>query len=150
MEGFAPLILLFLVWSLIIAPLTAAKKKAVQNQQKRQSQAFREAAENTPAQAPKQAPAPVRQTPAPTLQARTTLQTSPMASRLKEPYQGSLGGESTEGTDPCHDEQLAGLDRIESTEQITDPGAGKPGLSLSWSSNDVVKGFVYGEILNRR
>ncbi len=150
MEGFAPLIVLLIVWSLIIPPLTAAKKKAAQNQQKRQSQAFREAGENIPAQAPKQAPAPVRPTPAPPLQARTALQTSPMTSRLKDPYQGSLGEESTEGLDPCHDEQLAGLDLAESAEQTTDPAAVKPGLSLSWSSNDVVKGFVYGEILNRR
>ena len=66
-----------------------------------------------------------------------------------DPYavpSGSLGGGSTEGTDPCHDGwKPAGRPAAPETE-AREPG----GLQLSWAGNDIVKGFVYGEILRRK
>ncbi len=86
----------------------------------------------------------------------------------REPYQGSLGGGSMEGVDPCHDDPGAmrpGSLQV-SFPEGTDPchddlhavpaqsrpeaEPSAPPLSLSWAGSDIVKGFVYGEILNRK
>ncbi|MBQ9252478.1 MAG: hypothetical protein IJ188_07575 [Clostridia bacterium] len=83
---------------------------------------------------------------------------------------GSLGGESMEGKDPCHDDPYAmpsgslegismeGLDPChDEWEPLGAETAGeeatteKPGgLKLDWTGDELVKGFVYGEILRRR
>ena len=58
---------------------------------------------------------------------------------------GSLRTDLPEGTDPCHDGLRAapyGTDAEE--EEAAGP------LNLSWAGSDVVKGFIYGEILNRK
>ena len=83
-------------------------------------------------------------------------------------YQGSLGYVSAEGVDPCHDdpETLRPGSLQVSVPEGTDPchdgfrpvsvQSGReaepsaPPLNLSWTGSDVVKGFVYGEILNRK
>ena len=62
---------------------------------------------------------------------------------------GSLGEDSMEGIDPCHDEQAQEMTSLRSASADPDPVA-PPELTLSWARNDVVRGFVYGEILNRR
>ena len=95
---------------------------------------------------------------------------STLSSSMSSSGYGSLGGTSTEGVDPCHDEPARmpmGSLRAESTEG-RDPchddwkpaapnapaQAGAPetagGLNLGWTGNEVVKGFIYGEILNRK
>lgn len=58
---------------------------------------------------------------------------------------GSLRVETPEGTDPCHADFPAAAARTESPAQ-TD----MPGLNLRVSGEEMVKGFVWGEILNRR
>ena len=79
---------------------------------------------------------------------------------------GSLHAESTEGRDPCHDDYgslPSGSLRAESTEghdpchdgwappaAAEDPVETGAGLNLSWAGSDIVKGFIYGEILNRK
>ena len=104
------------------------------------------------------------------------------------PYTGSLGGFSTEGTDPCHDDPYrmpagslpadhpegtdpchddpdripAGSLRVDQPEG-TDPCHPEarysddvpapqetPGLNLRFTGNEIVRGFVWGEILNRK
>ena len=62
---------------------------------------------------------------------------------------GSLGEDSLEGVDPCHDGQAEDMDRLRSVPS-ENPSSTVPGMTLSWAGNDVVRGFVYGEILNRR
>ena len=81
-----------------------------------------------------------------------TLRESSFADRAEESrheeYFGSLGGESPEGVDPCHDEQMISLTAARETPR-QDTGESK-GLTLSWAGEDIVRGFVMGEILNRR
>ena len=78
-----------------------------------------------------------------------TLRESSFAGRT-EPgeYLGSLGGESPEGVDPCHDEQMVSMTAAREAPR-QDTGETK-GLTLSWTGEDIVRGFVMGEILNRR
>ena len=87
---------------------------------------------------------------------------------LSEADWGSLGASTVEGTDPCHDDPETlrpGSLRVDVPEG-TDPchnslraapyGTGEEEeeesspLNLSWAGSDVVKGFIYGEILNRK
>lgn len=56
---------------------------------------------------------------------------------------GSLGFTSTEGKDPCHEDQLTGLRTAE------EPARETGGLSLDWSGESLVKAFVMQEVLNR-
>ena len=54
-------------------------------------------------------------------------------------------GAAAEGTDPCHDSlRAAPYGTGEEEEEESSP------LNLSWAGSDVVKGFIYGEILNRK
>lgn len=63
-------------------------------------------------------------------------------------YQGSMFAETGEGYDPCHNEQMKPLTEAESA--MPAPVEEIPGLQLGWSGNDVVRGLVMSEILNRR
>ena len=86
-------------------------------------------------------------------------QPAPMVSTLREsapadrpqpaPYLGSLAKETGEGDDPCHEEQMAELNRLRapSAPSVAPDG---DGLNLSWSGEDIVRGFITGEILRRR
>lgn len=56
---------------------------------------------------------------------------------------GSLRVSAEEGTDPCHD----GWEPPAEADEHAEAGAG---LNLSWAGSDIVKGFIYGEILNRK
>ncbi len=58
---------------------------------------------------------------------------------------GSLGGESPEGKDPCHDD----WQRAEAEAQDLE-AAPAGGLNLSWTGDEIVRGFVLGEILRKR
>ena len=58
---------------------------------------------------------------------------------------GSLRVDLPEGTDPCHDGLRAASFR---TDEEEEEAAGP--LNLSWAGSDIVKGFIYGEILNRK
>ena len=61
-------------------------------------------------------------------------------------YQGSLNAVTGEGTDPCHEEQLA--DMMPAPEPAAEEVSG--GLGLSWTGNEVVRGIVMSEVLKRR
>ena len=82
---------------------------------------------------------------------------------------GSLGGESPEGVDPCHDQDPAewpngslGAETMEGEDPCHEERPPLPpareagpeelpgGLNLSWTGDEVVKGFVYGEVLRRK
>ncbi len=63
-------------------------------------------------------------------------------------YQGSLNAVTGEGTDPCHDEQMASLIAAESEASAAPTPAS--GLQLRWTGDEVVRGFVMSEILRRK
>ena len=58
-------------------------------------------------------------------------------------HTGSMKSASAEGIDPCHD----GWEPPAGANENAETGAG---LNLSWAGSDIVKGFIYGEILNRK
>ena len=58
---------------------------------------------------------------------------------------GSLTAESPEGTDPCHPDL-----RPDHPESGFCPESEGSGLNLRFSGNEIVQGFVWGEILNRK
>lgn len=57
--------------------------------------------------------------------------------------QGSLNFASTEGKDPCHEDQLSGL-RTEEPASVP-----QPGLTFDWTGDSMVKAVVMQEVLNR-
>ncbi len=75
------------------------------------------------------------------------IQPTLVSQHLEDADYGSLPTQETEGFDPCHDEQLSEMDRAEAAQPFRAAGPVSPGLGLSWASGDIVKGFVYGEIL---
>ncbi len=56
---------------------------------------------------------------------------------------GSLGVTSTEGKDPCHEEQLTHPRTTDDSVQDA------PGLTFDWSGENMVKAFVMQEVLTR-
>ncbi len=63
-----------------------------------------------------------------------------------QPYLGSLGVDTGEGEDPCHEEQLQPVLPFTQKEE-----AGEQQISgLSWTGNDIVRGFIVSEVLNRK
>ena len=65
-----------------------------------------------------------------------------------DPYSmplGSLAVDHPEGTDPCH--PAPGADHPDSG---VSSGAQSSGLNLRFGGSDIVQGFVWGEILNRK
>ena len=64
-------------------------------------------------------------------------------------YQGSLYAVTGEGEDPCHEEQLGSLSP-HSRPEPEPPETEVPGLALSWTGEEIVRGFVMSEILNRK
>ena len=56
---------------------------------------------------------------------------------------GSLGVASSEGKDPCHEQQLTHMRSIQETAEA------EGGLTFDWSGENMVKAFVMQEILTR-
>lgn len=63
-------------------------------------------------------------------------------------YLGSMNAVTGEGVDPCHEEQLAPLTRSEHAIPSAAPDHSR--LPLGWTGNDMVRGMVMSEILNRK
>lgn len=62
-------------------------------------------------------------------------------------YRGSLGVVTDEGYDPCHEEQMRSMPGI----TLQEPVAEQPGPALpGWTRNDIVRGFIVSEVLNRK
>ena len=59
---------------------------------------------------------------------------------------GSLSAETEEGIDPCHDGWAPTPEAPSEAEEAHAPG----GPGLSWSGNELVRGFIYSEILKRK
>ena len=139
MQGFPVFIILLLIWVFIV-PLMKVARKQTESQQKTRPAA--------PQNAPQQeTPAAPRPEGAPTYSRLTP--TISVTEHDDSVYQGSLNAVTGEGYDPCHDEQLAPLSTAEKT---TVPPAVQDHTQLpfGWTGNDVVRGIVMSEILNRK
>ena len=123
---FQPILILAVLWLLILLPLSklSQAKKQQAAAKNANSKARQAEAQNAPA-------APAGPDPAD-----------------DSVYQGSMNAVTGEGYDPCHNEQLAPLTALE-----TAPAAAEetvPGLRLSWTGSDVVRGLVMSEVLKRK
>ena len=139
------ILIIGLLWLLIGLPLSKlnqqAKKRAQQTEKMQQARTVQK--QNTAG--PEQQPAPAREPLA--RESRLTPSIS-VTEHDDSIYQGSMFAETGEGYDPCHDEQMAPLTAAESA--MPAPVEEIPGLQLGWSGNDIVRGLVMSEILNRR
>ena len=139
---FPAILILAVIWLLIGLPLSMLSKTAKQQA----AQKAKPGAAKTGAQAPQQ---PANSTYVPHEPARSVLQPSITFTEHDDSvYQGSMNAVTGEGYDPCHDEQLAPLTAAETAVPSAD--AAVPGLQLSWTGSDIVRGFVMSEILTRK
>ena len=125
---------------LMVAVMSKAAKKVSEAQ--KASQAARSAAPADPASA--SAPAPES---AASPHIREMQPTIRVTEHDDSVYRGSMNAVTGEGYDPCHDEQLKSLTRMETVEPA--PPA-VPGLQLNWSGDEIVRGLVISEILKRK
>ena len=144
--NFPPVLILLIIW--VLMGLAASKKKKEQQQSAKNAKpsAARQNAKAKKAEPEKTSPAQPRITPARPTVMQPTISVTEHDDSV---YQGSLYAETGEGYDPCHDEQLSSLSAAE-RETVSAPAEEVPGLQLGWSGNDIVRGFVMGEILNKR
>ena len=136
---FSFLIVVAILWvSTRDARKTAEKKPAVKTPAQ---------APAAPADPPVHGPGPNRPAPAP--------------ATMLPPRSGSMDVNSPEGVDPCHDHPtlLEGVDPchddLPRPAEFTPAAAEQPAETASsplsgWTGKDVVRGFVWGEILNRK
>ena len=138
---FSPLFIVAIIWLLIAPILSAAKKQQAKN-------AKSGAAKQSGAKAPRQQPE-TNSTYVAHEARPTVMQPSITFSEHDDSvYQGSMNAVTGEGYDPCHDEQMAPLTLAESA--VSAPAEEVPGIQLGWTGNDIVRGLVMSEILNRR
>ena len=138
---FPPILILAIIWLLIAPILSAAKKQQAKN-------AKSGAAKQSGAKAPRQQPE-TNSTYVAHEARPTVMQPSITFSEHDDSvYQGSMNAVTGEGYDPCHDEQLAPLTQAETAPVPAAEAA--PGLQLSFTGNEVVRGFVMSEILTRK
>ena len=144
MSEFSPILILLIVWIFVGLPVSKLGKMAKQQQARnagKQGAAKRGPArqEARPEEAAQEPEAPAERVLRPTIT---------VTEHDDSIYQGSMNAVTGEGYDPCHDEQLAPLTAAESA--FTAPAETVPGLRLSWNGNEVVRGLVMSEILNRK
>ena len=139
MREFSPLIMLLIFWIFVGLPVSIAKKAA--NQKRPSRPAAHKAPEDT---APRQAAEPAGP------ERLSTLTPSISVTGHDDSiYQGSMNAFTGEGYDPCHEEQMLPLTLIEESDPVQ-PQQAHSGIPLGWTGNDVVRGIVMSEILNRK
>ena len=144
---FSPILIIALVWLLIGLPLSKMKQQTAKGRTSPPGAKPGTARSDpkAPAETPVSAGSPMSR-PEP---ARPTI-LAPSISVTEHDdsvYQGSMYAVTGEGSDPCHDEMLS----APAPSYMPAPAeTAEPGLQLSWTGSEIVRGFVMGEILNRR
>ena len=151
MEDLAGIIPVIIIAVISIISKANAKNKKAQEQQRPQPgyTAPKPATANpyTPPQArPTPPPAPAARPAAAPPVAQPTVHThlDPDCEVHDAPTSGSLNVRSTEGKDPCHEDQLP-----PQRPAVQAPAAEKPSLTLDWSGDAMVRAFVMQEVLTR-
>ena len=146
----SPILILLIVWLIIGLPMKLAKQ--VREQAAKNAGAAKAAPQRHPkapkAEAPQSAAAPLPEEGS-FLRSTVMEPTIHITEHDDSVYRGSMNADTGEGYDPCHDEQMQPLTRIES-EPVPRPQQARTGLPLGWTGNDVVRGIVMSEILNRK
>jgi len=131
----------------VFAAFVSSVKKASAKQQQQQHQARPQPQKHRDAQQKPQSKKPAR--PAAAIPDYVPIQPT-IRSEHDHDHAGSLGDLNTEGYDPCHDDQLdPAVDPALAQPQAAPAGASS-GLKLSWTGDEMVRGFVMGEILKRK
>ena len=142
---FSPLLFIFIIWLCIGLPLSklnqAAKKKTG-------SQKLSSGRPAAPAEARKETPKPSAAPAEPLTRDTRLIPTVTVTANDDSIYAGSMNAVTGEGHDPCHEEDLAGLNTAEAIS--VQPIADEHSLPFGWTGNDIVRGIVVSEILNRR
>ena len=144
MEEFGPLLMIVIFWVLIGIPITIAKKQADQKKAAAKATARKTPqAETQPVRAP-QGLEPERLT--------TITPTVYEPDHDDSVFTGSLGPLQSEGYDPCHEDQMHDMELVcePGKEHTPAPQPARSGIPLGWTNNDVVRGIVMSEILNRK
>ena len=141
MNEFSPILMMLVVWIAIGIPIVLIKRASEQ-----QKQNARQPVQKNPS---------VENIPAPEAQAgtdrlKTLAPTVSLTGHDDSIYRGSMNAVTGEGYDPCHDEQLAPLNRAEQPSALPQPVQTRPGLPFGWTGSDIVKGIVMSEILKRK
>ncbi len=135
---------LFLIIAAVASALSSAKKNREKAAAKERHQAAASPwaqAEPMAAQAKPAAPMSFPGVPGPAITPTVHAHLQPDCDAHDAP--GSLGVTSTEGKDPCHEDQLT-LERT-----YDEPVKAEGGLTFDWSGENMVKAFVMQEILTR-
>lgn len=154
MEELASLIPIIVIGVITVIANAAKNKQKQQQQQPRHPYQPQEASMNAPRPAqpmqplqPTVQPAPVQVSMAdmqPTLQPTVHVHLEPDCETHDAPETGSLGAIRTEGTDPCHEGDLAPRPAPEA------PAAAPQGRPLlDFSGDAMVRAFVMQEVLTR-
>ena len=151
MDDFLGVVLVII--AIISAISKNAKKKKKAQDQAQQIQTAVPKMKAMPKDAPKAAPVaeetmlPPEAPAAPTVRQEIAprVETRVRVSSHMEDYEGSLHAESTEGVDPCHEEQLSGRPAL----QLAPMPVETPGIRLEWTGENMVKAFIMQEVLQR-
>ena len=139
------ILIVAILWLVIGLPLSKISQQAKKNAAKNATQNKAQSNAQQPAAEPAKPAAPARESLA--RESRLTPSIS-VTEHDDSVYQCSMYAETGEGYDPCHDEQLAPLTRAEAAVPAAEAAA--PGLQLSWTGSEVVRGIVMSEILKRK
>ena len=148
---FPPILILAIIWLFIGLPLSKLSKTAKQQQAAKDAKTGAAKRSGTAKNAVKvPQPQPENNTYVAHETVRpTVLQPSITFTEHDDSvYQGSMNANTGEGYDPCHDEQLAPLTLAETA--VPAAAEAEPGLQLSWTGSDIVRGFVMSEILKKK
>ena len=142
---FAPVLLIILFWIFVGIPISIAKKASQQKKGTRPA-----AVKQQPADEPEARPKAAQPE---TVQPERLNILAPSIAPTEHDdsvYRGSLNADTGEGIDPCHDEQMAGLELAGEEDFAPRTAQAKSGIPLGWTGSDVVRGIVMSEILNRK
>ncbi|MBQ2952988.1 MAG: hypothetical protein IJE07_05470 [Clostridia bacterium] len=145
MEELAGLIPVFIIAIISIISKANAKNKKAQQHTNQSFIAARPPQAQPAAKPAITPPAPVTAPPVPRTAAQPTVHThyQPDCETHDAPG-GSLNAQSTEGKDPCHEQQLPPRRTA-----VQEAPAERPGLTLDWSADAMVRAFVMQEVLTR-
>ena len=145
MGEFSPILIFFILWLLIGLPLSRLSQAKKKNGTGRPGSG-RSAAPAAPKQdSPQETPVPAK----PTVLESQLKPTISVTVDDDSVYAGSMNAVTGEGYDPCHEEDLAGLNNAEAASPAR-PAGDTPSLPFGWTGSDMVRGIVVSEILNRK
>ena len=143
MDAMGGLFAVLVIWARIAIPIVKATQasRLKRNGSPKADPNRQGAAQNTAPAAPAQGLQAIQSTLAPSVD---------YGSHDDSLYQGSMNAISTEGYDPCHEEELNGLNAAKATPVLQPANSEPAALPFGWTGSDMVKGIVISEILKRR